>query len=78
MYQVNQQYLPDGIKDSKYFIPKESSKYEIMLKETYEKIEKYKQSKTDNNQLPVIFYLVGSTKILIASSVPFVNLSNDS
>jgi len=46
---VNQQYLPDGIKDSKYFIPKESSKYEIMLKETYEKIEKYKQSKTDNN-----------------------------
>jgi len=46
---VNQQYLPDGIKDSKYFIPKESSKYEIMLKETYEKIEKYKQSKTGNN-----------------------------
>ena len=46
---VNQQYLPDGIKDSKYFIPKESSKYEIMLKETYEKIEKYKQNKTDNN-----------------------------
>ena len=46
---VNQQYLPDGIKDSKYFIPKESSKYEIMLKETYEKIEKYKKNKADNN-----------------------------
>ena len=41
---VNQIYLPSGIKDAKYYIPKESSKYEINLKNTKEKIEKYKES----------------------------------
>ena len=40
---VNQTYLPEGIKDAKYYIPKESSKYEISLKNTKEKIEKFKE-----------------------------------
>ena len=40
---VNQTYLPENIKDAKYYIPKESSKYEINLKTTKEKIEKYKE-----------------------------------
>ncbi len=40
---VNQNYLPDGIKNAKYYIPKESSKYEINLKNTKEKIEKFKE-----------------------------------
>ena len=40
---VYQQYLPDKIKDRKYYIPKESSKYEIALKERYELIEKWKR-----------------------------------
>lgn len=44
---VNQTYLPDNIKDSKYYIPKESSKYEITLKVTKEKIEKFKESLKD-------------------------------
>lgn len=35
---VNQQYLPDNIKTRKYFDPKASSKYEINLKNIYEKI----------------------------------------
>ena len=46
---VYQQYLPDKIKDVKYYIPKDSSKYEEALKERYLAIEKakekYKQSK---------------------------------
>lgn len=37
---VKQQYLPDNIKDRKYYIPKETSKYEKMLKEVYDKIKK--------------------------------------
>ena len=37
---VRQQYLPDIIKNKKYYIPKTTSKYENMLKNTYEKIEK--------------------------------------
>ena len=40
---VNQNYLPSGLIGSKYYIPKESSKYEINLKTTKEKIEKYKE-----------------------------------
>ena len=40
---VNQNYLPSGLIGSKYYIPKESSKYEINLKNTKEKIEKYKE-----------------------------------
>ena len=41
---VNQTYLPENIKNQKYYIPKESSKYEINLKNTKEKIEKFKES----------------------------------
>lgn len=41
---VNQTYLPENIKNQKYYIPKESSKYEITLKVTKEKIEKFKDS----------------------------------
>lgn len=40
---VYQQYLPDAIKDRKYYYPKNSSKMEIGLKERYELIEKYKE-----------------------------------
>ena len=40
---VNQQYLPDKIKDAKYYIPKDSSKYEEALKERYYAIEKAKK-----------------------------------
>jgi len=37
---IKQQYLPDNIKNKKYYIPKTTSKYEINLKNTYEKIQK--------------------------------------
>lgn len=40
---VNQQYLPDKIKDVKYYSPKDSSKYEEALKERYYAIEKAKK-----------------------------------
>ncbi|MGM9879531.1 MAG: replication-associated recombination protein A [Bacilli bacterium] len=40
---VKQQYLPDNIKDEKYYIPKESSKYEITLKNIKEKLDKIKE-----------------------------------
>ena len=40
---VNQTYLPENIKNAKYYIPKETSKYEINLKNTKEKIEKFKE-----------------------------------
>lgn len=42
---VNQQYLPDKIKNAKYYIPKDSSKYEEALKERYYAIEKAKNKK---------------------------------
>lgn len=32
---VNQQYLPDELINRKYYIPKETSKYELLLKEMY-------------------------------------------
>lgn len=35
---VKQQYLPDNLKDKKYYIPKKSSKYESNLQNIYEKI----------------------------------------
>ena len=41
---VYQQYLPDAIKDKKYYIPKESSKIEIGLKNQYDLIESYKKN----------------------------------
>lgn len=37
---VDQQYLPDNLKDRIYYIPKETSKYEKALKEVYDKIKK--------------------------------------
>ncbi len=40
---VKQQYLPDGIKDAKYYIPKETSKYEIALKTLKQKLDKFKE-----------------------------------
>ena len=40
---VKQQYLPDELLGRKYYIPKTNSKYEIRLKEIYEKIEKINQ-----------------------------------
>lgn len=42
---VVQQYLPDKIKNKKYYHPKNSSKYEKMLKEVDERIWKLKQKK---------------------------------
>ncbi len=37
---VKQQYLPDNIKNRKYYIPKTTSKYEQSLKTVYDKINK--------------------------------------
>lgn len=37
---VKQQYLPDKIRNRKYYIPKETSKYERELKKVYEALEK--------------------------------------
>ena len=37
---VKQQYLPDKIKDRKYYVPKETSNYEKTLKSIYEKLQK--------------------------------------
>lgn len=42
---VDQQYLPDIIKDAKYYHPKDSSSYETALKERYNAIEKAKSKK---------------------------------
>ena len=39
---VNQQYLPDKLKDKKYYHPKDNSKFERGLKEIYTNIEKLK------------------------------------
>lgn len=40
---VKQQYLPDTLKDRKYYTPKDSSKIESSLKERYLQIEKWKK-----------------------------------
>ncbi len=42
---VNQTYLPSGLINEKYYIPKETSKYEKSLKDIYEKINNYKKNK---------------------------------
>ena len=42
---VDQQYLPDKIKNAKYWIAKPTSPYEETLKERYEAIEKAKKNK---------------------------------
>lgn len=41
---VKQQYLPDKIKNRKYYIPKTTSKYEITLKSIYEKLEQLQKN----------------------------------
>ena len=40
---VDQQYLPNVIKNAKYYTPKSTSKYELALKERYEAIQKAKK-----------------------------------
>lgn len=49
---VNQQYLPDVLKDAKYYTPKPSSKIEIGLMERYNQIETMKQkaNQKDNSR----------------------------
>lgn len=42
---VNQQYLPDKIKDAVYYIPKTTSNYEITLKERWDAINKARNRK---------------------------------
>lgn len=42
---VEQQYLPDKIKNAKYWVPKPTSKYEEALKERYDAINKAKEKK---------------------------------
>lgn len=42
---VKQQYMPDNLLDKKYYKPKLTSKYEKMLNEIYEKIEKINKAK---------------------------------
>ena len=39
---VVQQYLPDNLKNRKYYIPKDTSVNERTLKQIYEKLEKLK------------------------------------
>ena len=41
---VKQQYLPDKIKNRKYYIPKTTSKYETALKNVYDKLEKLQKN----------------------------------
>ena len=41
---VKQQYLPDNIKNRKYYIPKTTSKYETILKNIYEKLEQLQKN----------------------------------
>lgn len=41
---VYQQYLPDVLKDAKYYVPKPSSKIEVGLMERYNKIEEMKKN----------------------------------
>ena len=40
---VKQQYLPDNLKNKKYYIPKETSQFEKALKTVYDNIEKLKE-----------------------------------
>lgn len=44
---VNQQYLPDNIKNKKYYIPKETSNYERTLKQVQEKLENLQKIEKD-------------------------------
>ena len=40
---VKQEYLPDNLKNKKYYVPKETSQYEKTLKAVYDNIEKLKK-----------------------------------
>ena len=40
---IKQQYLPNNIKNNKYYFPKESSSYEKSLKSVKEKLDKLKE-----------------------------------
>ena len=40
---VNQQYLPDNIKNKKYYIPKETSNYERALKQVNDKLDRLRK-----------------------------------
>ena len=40
---VKQEYLPDNLKNKKYYIPKETSQYEKSLKTVYDNLEKLKK-----------------------------------
>ncbi|MBO0480862.1 replication-associated recombination protein A [Candidatus Enterococcus courvalinii] len=40
---VNQQYLPDKLKNETYYLPKETGKYEQALKQQYERIQNWKK-----------------------------------
>lgn len=42
---VNQQYLPDNIKNKKYYLPKETSQYERSLKQVNDKLNKLRNEK---------------------------------
>ena len=42
---VVQEYMPENIKNRKYYRPKNTSKYESSLKSVYEKLEKLKENK---------------------------------
>ena len=44
---VNQQYLPNNIKNKKYYIPKETSSYERTLKQINDKLEYLKKNSKD-------------------------------
>ncbi len=50
---VDQQYLPDSIKDAKYYIPKPTSQSEISLYNRYKEIEGYKNITKDNKKSSV-------------------------
>ncbi|WP_047981406.1 replication-associated recombination protein A [Ornithinibacillus contaminans] len=41
---VNQQYLPDTLKNKQYYYPKETGKFEQAMKQVYEKIKKEKKN----------------------------------
>jgi putative ATPase len=42
---VDQQYLPDKIKDAHYYEPKATGKYEQALGQQYQRIEEWKKKK---------------------------------
>jgi putative ATPase len=47
---VDQQYLPDAIRDRQYYIPKPSSKYEEAIAERYQAIQEAKRKNKSNDR----------------------------